>query len=172
MKRIIISSVILLVFCLLVTGCNSDNEEVISNGKKVNTSKLKHKSCKGEGHIDNNSQANMFYEVYYKENVIYLLKSTQQIISSKTETLDLYEESFNNIKKNYEGLEYYDTEIKKNETSIEYIQTINYDKMDINKLLDIEGEKDNIIENGQAKLDKWLALSKQFGVKCEEAEDE
>ena len=83
----------------------------------------------------------------------------------------MYEESFNNIKKNYEGLEYYDTEIKKNETSIEYIQTINYDKMDINKLLDIEGEKDNIIENGHAKLDKWLALSKQFGVKCEEAED-
>ena len=31
--------------------------------------------------------------------------------------------------------------------------------------------EDNIVENKKAKLDKWLTLSKRFGVKCEEAED-
>ena len=82
---------------------------------------MKHKICKGEGTIDSSSQANMLFDVYYKENEIYLLKSTQQIISSKTETLDLYEESFKGIREHYIGLEYYDTEIKKNETSVEYI---------------------------------------------------
>jgi len=171
MKRRIISSIIILVLCLLITGCNNKENIVISNGQKVNTSKMKHKICKGEGTIDSSSQANMLFDVYYKENEIYLLKSTQQIISSKTETLDLYEESFKGIREHYIGLEYYDTEIKKNETSVEYIQTINYEKIDIDKLLSIEGENDNIIENGKAKLDKWLTLSKQFGVKCEEAED-
>jgi len=174
-KKTIISSILVIAICLFITGCENNNHnssvEIISNGEKVNTSKLKHKICKGEGNIDSNSQANMLFDIYYKNNDIFLLKSTQQIISSKEETLDIYEESFENIRKHYEGLEYYDTEILKNETSIQYIQTINYEKIDIDKLLSIEGEKDNIVENKKAKLDKWLTLSKRFGVKCEEAED-
>lgn len=168
MKKIIISSIIIL--CFLVTGCKN-NEEVISDGKKVNVSKMNHKICSGEGSIDSNSKANMTYDIYYRDNVIYILVSKQQVISSKKETLDIYEKSFNEIRDHYAGLEYYDTEVNKNETSVEYIQTINYEKIDTNKLISIEGEKDNIIENGKAKLDKWLSLSNQFGVKCKEVEE-
>ena len=176
MRRIILSSILLIAFCLLVTGCNepnkdSLNKDIKSNGEQVDLSKTQHKICKGSGHIDNNSQANMTYDIYYKNNVIYLLRSNQQIISTSEETLNTYEESFKGISEHYKGLEYYDTEIVKNETSVDYTITINYEKIDIDKLLDIEGEEDNIVENGKAKLDKWLTLSQQFGVKCEEAED-
>ena len=48
---------------------------------------------------------------------------------------------------------------------------INYDKVDIARLLEIEGSEDNIIEDGVAKVDKWLTLAKRFGTKCELVED-
>ena len=48
--------------------------------------------------------------------------------------------------------------------------TINYEKIDVEKLLEIEGEEDNIIENGKAKVEKWLTLAKKFGTECEDEE--
>ena len=48
--------------------------------------------------------------------------------------------------------------------------TINYDEIDIKKLLDIEGEEDNIIEDGKAKVDLYIALLKRFGGTCEDVE--
>ncbi len=174
-KKKLLSSILIIVLCLLITGCGKEtkNTETIieSNGKNVDLSSKKHKICKGDGHIDSNSQANMIYDIYYKDNIIYLLKSQQQIISSNKETLDTYEQSFKGIASHYEGLEYYDTEITKTETSVNYIITINYEKIDTKKLIEIEGEEDNIFDNGYARLDKWVALSSQFGVTCEEAED-
>ena len=29
-------------------------------------------------------------------------------------------------------------------------------------------KEDNIIENGKAKVDKWLTLAKKFGTKCKD----
>ena len=49
---------------------------------------------------------------------------------------------------------------------------INYDKVDVRKILSIEGEKDNIFENNKAKVEKWKSLAKKFGTKCEEVEEE
>ena len=53
--------------------------------------------------------------------------------------------------------------------SVTYTATISYDKININKLLQIEGEEDNIIKNGQAKLSLWLELASKVGTVCEEA---
>ena len=44
--------------------------------------------------------------------------------------------------------------------------------LDIDTLLAIEGEEDNIIEDGKAKVDKWLTLAKKFGTKCTVVEDD
>ena len=40
-------------------------------------------------------------------------------------------------------------------------------KIDTDKLLEIEGEEDNIIKDGKVKLDDWLDFAEQFGTKCE-----
>ena len=63
-----------------------------------------------------------------------------------------------------------DTEVIRGDTSVTRKTTINYDKINIKDLLDIEGEEDNIIENGEAKVEKWISLAKKFGTKCEEVE--
>ena len=68
-------------------------------------------------------------------------------------------------------MDYYDTKVTRGDTSVTRNAIINYDKIDIEKLLEIEGEEDNIIENGEAKVDKWLSLAKKFGTKCELVEE-
>ena len=35
------------------------------------------------------------------------------------------------------------------------------------KLLEIEGEEDNVIKDGKVKLDDWLEFTEPFGMKCE-----
>ena len=49
---------------------------------------------------------------------------------------------------------------------------INYDKVDINKIISIEGDKDNIFEDGQAKVKKWKKLAKKVGTECVDYKEE
>ncbi len=156
MKKILRSS-ILLVMVLLLAGCGS-NSSVSSDGVK---------KCTRTGEVTNGS-SEMNYEVYYKGEDVVLLHSTEKIISDSSSVLDTYEEAYKNIFKQYEGLEYYDNKITRNSNSVTNEITINYEKIDMGKLLDIEGEENNVIENGKVKLDTWLSFAKQYGVTCED----
>ena len=153
----ILRSSILLVMVLLLAGCGS-NSSVSSDGVK---------KCTRTGTVTNGS-TEMNYEVYYKGEYVVLLHSTEKIISDSSSVLDTYEEAYKNIFKQYEGLEYYDNKITRSSNSVTNEITINYEKIDMGKLLDIEGEEDNVIENGKVKLDTWLSFAKKYGVTCEE----
>ena len=45
---------------------------------------------------------------------------------------------------------------------------INYAKIDIKKLLEIEGEEDNVVKDGKVKLADWLSFAEKYGVTCED----
>lgn len=156
MMKILRSSIVL-VMVLLLAGCGS-NSSVSSDGVK---------KCTRTGTVTNGS-TEMNYEVYYKGEYVVLLHSTEKIISDSSSVLDTYEEAYKSIFKQYEGLEYYDNKITRNSNSVTNEITINYEKIDMGKLLDIEGEEDNVIENGKVKLDTWLSFAKKYGVTCEE----
>lgn len=156
MMKILRSSIVL-VMVLLLAGCGS-NSSVSSDGVK---------KCTRTGTVTNGS-TKMNYEVYYKGEYVVLLHSTEKIISDSSSVLDTYEEAYKNIFKQYEGLEYYDNKITRSSNSVTNEITINYEKIDMGKLLDIEGEEDNVIENGKVKLDTWLSFAKKYGVTCED----
>ena len=110
----------------------------------------------------------MSYEVYYEDDYVTILHSTEEVTSDDSSVLDTYEEAYKNIFKQYEGLKYYDNIVTRTDNSIISDTTINYAKIDIDKLLEIEGEEDNVIENGKVKLSTWLNFAKKFGVTCED----
>ena len=93
-------------------------------------------------------------------------------MSADSETLDTYEDAYKKIQQNYDGLEYYDANVERKETTVTSNITINYDKININALLAIEGEEDNIIKNGKAKVSKWLELAEKFGTTCTEENEQ
>ena len=164
-KLIIIIGITLL--CLV--GCDSSStkkDKVISNGNEVNTNEMKHKHCTRQATAGSGIEVSLNYDLYYKGDILNILHSEEKVASASSESLDTYEEAYKKIHKNYEGLEYYDAVVDRQETTVTSSVTINYEKININALLAIEGEEDNIIENGKAKVSKWLELAKKFGTTC------
>ena len=162
--------IVLLLAMVLIVGCEKQEEKVISNGKKVDTSKMLHKHCTRGGSVTD-GEASLNYEIYYTGEKLNIIESEEKVTSDSSSVLDTYEEAYNKIHKYYEGLEYYDTRVERNDNSVISYITINYDKIDIDKLISIEGEEDNIFENKVPKVDKWLELAKKVGTKCKLVEE-
>ena len=164
MKKI--SIIIVLFLVILLCGCESKDNEIIINNKPVNTSKMEHKHCTREATLDG-GEVKLEYDLYYTGEVLNLLVSKEKIISSSEDILNTYEEAYKKIHLNYEKLENYDTSVVRGDTTVLSTISINYDKVDIDKLIEIEGEEDNIFINKVPKVDKWLELAKKFGTTCE-----
>jgi uncharacterized lipoprotein YehR (DUF1307 family) len=176
MKKI---SLFLLLFTsiFVLSGCSNssttktkeETPDIVSNGESVNTSKMSVKHCTRSATAGDGIDVSLNYYIYYTGENINVLYSEEKVISASDESLDTYEEAYKKIESYYEGLDYYDAEVIRGDTTVTSKITINYDKIDIDKLLSIEGEDDNIIENGKAKLSSWITLAEKFGTTCEDA---
>lgn len=157
MKKVMIKISLIVLVSFLITGCGSGT---VASADGV-------KNCSRTGEVDNGS-SKMNYEVYYEGDYVTVIHSMEEIISDDSSVLDTYEEAYKNIFKQYENLEYYDNTITRSDNTVISDTTINYAKIDIDKLLEIEGEEDNVIEDGKVKLSTWLTFAKKFGVTCED----
>ena len=155
----------LLIICGLLCGCN-EKDKIIINNETINTISMEHKHCTREA-TTTGADVKLEYDIYYTGDVLNLLISKEKIISSSEDVLNTYEEAYKNIHSYYIGLDYYDTSIDRGDTTVLSTISINYDKVDIDKLIEIEGEEDNIFDEKVPKASKWLEFSKKFGTKCE-----
>ena len=167
MKKI--SIIVLILSLFIITGCDKETEVKI-NGEKIDTSKMEHKHCTREATMTG-GEVSLNYDIYYIGDKLEILKSEEKVTSDSEETLNTYEEAYKKIHSNYEGIEYYDTKVERTDNSVTSYITINYAKIDADKLIAIEGEKDNVFENKKAKVSKWITLAKKFGTKCVLVED-
>lgn len=165
----------IIITCIFLTGCSSDktpndintsSEEKIKSTADLTENKGTLK-CTREGTIENGTAA-FSYEITHKNGNILVLHSKEGVTSDDKEILDVYKNAYENINKHYEELKYYDTTVKTTDNSVTRDTTINYDKIDLDALLDLEGAEDNIIKDGNAKLDLWLKLATKFGTTCKE----
>lgn len=180
MKRIKIIG-ILIIFLLIVTGCSSDtttnkdsssensSDTISSANKDIDTSGSGKLLCTREASAAEGIDVDLKYEIQYNNGIIQILHSIEKIVSENKDSLDEYEEAYRKIASNYEGLKYYDTSIVRTDTTVTNDTTINYEKLDMNKLIEIEGEEDNVVEDGRVKLATWLDFAEKFGTTCEEA---
>ena len=177
-------SLFLIVFCLILvsTGCSEEKKTESSDTDVTGTTTVKQTIVddsfdkNGTGMLKCNTKAeagdgidvDLNYSVKYKNGNILELISIQKVTSDNQDSLDLYENAYKNIAKNYNGLNYYDKNIVRDSNSVTYTITINYDKIDLKELLAIEGAEDNIVKSGKAKLSLWLELAGKMGTTCEE----
>lgn len=176
-----ISIFILMIF--LITGCgNSETEEsasssdsssntISSTNNDIDTTGSGKLLCTREASAGDGIDVELSYEVHYNNGVIQVLHSVEKITSDSKDSLDEYEEAYKKIASNYEGLKYYDTSVIRTDTTVTNDTTINYEKLDMDKLLEIEGEEDNVVEDGKVKLATWLDFAEKFGTTCEEASE-
>ncbi len=165
--------ILFIVLSLFLTACeNNDEVKEKTNEGKIDsiddvTSTKGTLVCTRSASADN-AEPFFNYTIDYKDDEILKLHSIEGITSEDSSVLDEYEEAYKKINSYYVGLKYYDTNVYRTNNSVTWDTTINYEKIDIGALLDLEGEEDNIIENGKAKLSTWLELSKKVGTTCSE----
>lgn len=171
--------IVLVALCFMVSGCGKQEEnKVNSNGnetipqkivddnfKETGTGQLR---CKQEVDAEEGLEVDLSYIVDYKRGNILKLRSISKVTSSNSDKLDIYEEAYRGVASHYKGLDQYMTKVIRDSNSVTYDTTINYAKIDIKKLLEIEGEEDNIIIGNKAKLSLWLDLAGKVGTVCEE----
>lgn len=174
---------IILVCCMFLCGCSEEKKESNSTTDITGTTTVKKTivpddfnmngtgrlKCSTEASAGEGIDVDLNYTVNYKNGNILNLKSIQKVTSDDSSSLDLYETSYTNIALSYKNLKYYDTNIVRDSNSVTYTIYIDYDNIDVDKLLDIEGAEDNIIKRGKAKLSLWLDLAGSMGTVCEEA---
>lgn len=154
--------IILLLIPVLITGCGKSNTEVsLYNGKGM----LK---CSREGTLDGGT-AKFSYEVSYKNGYITKLHSIEKVSSDDNSILDTYENAYKSIFTSYKDLKYYDNTITRKNNTVTSETTINYAKIDIDKLLEIEGSEDNVIEDGKVKVVTWKKFAEKFGTTCSQS---
>lgn len=117
-----------------------------------------------------NNQSDIM-ESSYTYNMVFKMKNvtrfeTEEIIESlDQELLKTYQTSLNELSKEYKKLKYYnvDISIKNNKLIVNTI--VDYDKIDMNKYLKIEGEK-TYIKNKKLKIDSIRKIYEKNGAKC------
>ena len=87
---------ITLAFILLITGCDDENE-VVSNGKTVNTANMEHKHCTRSASGTDGVTTELSYELYYTGDKINILESTEKVIETKDSELDTYQKAYEKI---------------------------------------------------------------------------
>jgi len=155
---------VLIIMIFTVTACTKkENTKVVND----NTG---HLHCTRTGVINDESSAEMSYEIYYTGDTINRIESVEKVTSPSRNTLDTYEKSYRTIHSYYEDVEYYETEVVRTDNTVASYIKIDYDHVDINKLIEIEGTETNIFdENNKPSLTKYKELAKKAGAKCSNA---
>ena len=164
---------------LLVTGCKNNEPEIINmsgTDEKFNDVAEYNINIKGSGRLQCVRDVNISgleddfrYSVTYKKGVITMLHSQEKVTGTNQSLLDEYEEAYKNIKEQYKGLRYYDITVTRDGNSVIYDTVINYEKLDMDKLREIEPDiegQDDIYKNNKLMLKTWWEFSKDMGMTC------
>ena len=167
MKKMKRSSFIILLFAILfvLTGCDSTT----NLDDKYSTDGLNHISCSRDAEAtDEDTDVEIMYDLYYdNNNYLKILKSVEKIKSSNEEVINKYKEAYETVYSVYNNMDYYDNNIVVKDDTVISTTNINYEKIDMDKLLEIEGKEDNVkVENGKIKLSDWKSFAKKYGTTC------
>jgi uncharacterized lipoprotein YehR (DUF1307 family) len=175
------NKILVIIICLLLLcGCgkkekveivNTSNKkgDTADNGNQnINVNGTGKLDCTREGEAINGLSAEFHYYVIYKDGILLSIHSIEKVSGDNKSVLDQYEDAYKKIKENYKDIKYYDMNISRDEKSVTNDTNINYEKVDIDKIIKIEGTEKNIFnDKKQPTLKKWLKLGETVGITCE-----
>ena len=82
-----------------------------------------------------------------------------------------YYDAYDSIKNTYSGIDNYDVNLNHDGNMVTFEISIDYNKVDIDKIIKIEGEEDNIFVDGKASVSKWIDLASSVGTVCKDNEE-
>lgn len=105
------------------------------------------------------------YNLSFKNKNVTKLETEEIIESDDEELIKTYKESIEELSKKYDGLKYYKTNITNKNNKLIVKTTIEYNKIDMKKYLQIEGDK-SYIKNNKLKVKKIKEIYEKNGATC------
>ncbi len=142
----------LMVMLVAVTGC----------GKVSKTM-----TCTMSGEVVKGTKINSEYKVTYTGKYVDLVESTETVDSDTKAILSTYQKTVESMYSPYKDLKYYDYDIKLNGNQLVTKVTINYAKIDTDKLVEINSAIGKLMKDGKVELDTLKEIyEKQMGATC------
>ena len=171
-KKISSLLLIIIVCVFFVSGCETEEKEKSDTSSKVKSvDDLSDKegtlNCTRDANVDGGT-GEFNYVVSYKGEDLTSIYSIEAITSDDEAKLTEYEEAYKKIDSYYVGIDHYNASVKRSGNTVSHIIEIDYEKIDIKKLIELEGEEDNIFVDNKPKLEKYFELAKKLGITCSE----
>ena len=104
-----------------------------------------------------NVKIKLSYEIYYKDQYVKKVIATDKVTSSDQSIIEQYASSYKKVYQAYDGLDHFSNKIETTKSSMTSVTEIDYAHIDTEKLLEIEGEENNVIDkNGKVPLDDFI----------------
>jgi len=150
MKKILV--IIMTTAILLLTGCTAEEEKLMKCSRTINQASI---------------QMNMLYNVTYKGNYVTKVESTEEVITDDQATLELYKKQIENTTAIFKDVEHYNHNITINGNKLTSTITIDYEKIDTDKLIEIDSSMQQLIKDGKVYVEDIESLYSQLGITCE-----
>lgn len=137
---------------VLLTGCGADKEKVMKCTRTINQT---------------NINMDLVYNVTYKGKYVSKISSTEKIISDNATVLETYQEQLESITATFKDIKYYDHNIKIDGNTLTSTIDIDYEKIDTNKLIEIDSSMKQFIKDGKVAVEDIESLYSQMGITCE-----
>ncbi len=137
---------------VLLTGCGAKEEKTMTCTRTINQSGIK---------------MNLSYNVTYKGDYVTTVKSEEKITASSEEVLETYKEQLEKTTASFKDIEYYDHDIKIDGDTLTSTINIDYEKIDTDKLIEMDSSMKQLIKNGKVSVDDIESVYNQLGITCE-----
>ena len=141
-------------------------ENVKNSSSKPDTNEAKTMKC----HISRNQSGVEFdfsYFADYEGNYVTNIRSDERITSSDNSILETYKKAFEETYAPFADVEYYDYSIKIDGNTLISTTDINYSKIDVEKVIEIDSSSSLLIKNGKININDLKRTYESIGASCE-----
>ncbi len=152
--------ILLLLSILSLTGCGQTQKTFEG---PVKTMLCESSATQGDVKIK------IHYEVTYQGEDVTYVKTKQVLTSTNTAVLEGYEKAIRDMYKKFDGIDDYNYEVKKEDQTLTSTVSIDYKKVDTDKLLKADDSGYQLIKNGKIKLEDIKEVYESVGATCKGA---
>ena len=150
MKKVVLF-LMLCASAFMLTGCGSE-EKTMSCSRSLN---------------QNGVEISLDYTVKYKGKYVTSVKSEEKVKSDSEEYLETLKSTLETQTSAYKDIKYYDIETKIDGNTLINTITINYEKIDTDKLIEIDSSVKQLIKDGKVAVDDIEKVYEAAGITCE-----
>lgn len=150
-KKILLFSSVF-IFLILITGCSKESGNLMTCTMSMN---------------QNNIKTNLKYNISYDGDYVTRVKSIETVETDSEDILNSYKAQIESLYSPYNDIEYYEYNVKIEDNKLTSTVDINYEKVDTDKLLEIDSANGQLIKDGKIKVNDIKSVYESLGAICE-----